>query len=138
MEMELKMRKIGTKFEDKMEVKIFSIILIIERVMSRAQSFTPRLFCHQLYERMRAVQQSMTMAMAVNMASSSSGFASPGRNGQPISSQNPVGQYVSSNQPSRYPPGQQHPSSNINNGTSSIANIRQHRKRRANSNAIEG
>ena len=109
----------------------------MKRGISRLQSFTPRLFCHQLYERMRAVQQSMTMAMAVNMASSSSGFASPGRNGPPISSQNPVGQYVSSNHSSRYPPGQQHPSSNTNNGNSSIGYIRQNRKRRANSNAIE-
>ena len=86
---------------------------------------------------MRAVQQSMTMAMAVNMASSSSGFPSPVGNAPPISSQNHVGQFVSSNHPSRYPQGQ-HPSGSNSNGTSSIGNIRQHRKRRANSNAIEG
>ena len=87
---------------------------------------------------MRAVQQSMTMAMAVNMASSSSGFAAPGGNGPPISSQPPAGQYVSSNHPSRYQQSQQHTSGSNSNGTSSLGNVRQHRKRRANSNAIDG
>ena len=84
---------------------------------------------------MRAVQQSMTMAMAVNMASSSTGFVSPVGGGPPISSQNAASQYVPASHSSRYPPSQ--PTNSSSNG-SAANNIRHSRKRRANSNAIEG
>ena len=95
-----------------------------------------RLFCHQLYERMRAVQQSMTMAMAVNMAhSSSTGFAPTVESGPSTqcASTTPL---MSGNHASRYPPPPQQPTSHSNTG-STVSSIRHSRKRRANSNAIE-
>ena len=94
-----------------------------------------RLFCHQLYERMRAVQQSMTMAMAVNMAhSSSTGFATPVESGS--STQCASTTLMPGNHASRYPPPPQQPTSHSNTG-STVSSIRHSRKRRANSNAIE-
>ena len=104
---------------------------------------------------MRAVQQSMTMAMAVNMASSPTGFVTPVGGGPAVSSQNPAHQqplsflpitspnvsqdeanqtqYVPAGQSSKYPASQP---SNIGTGNT-INNIRHSRKRRANSNATE-
>ena len=85
---------------------------------------------------MRAVQQSMTMAMAVNMAhSSSTGFAPPVESGPSTqcASTTPL---MSGNHASRYPPPPQQPTSHSNTG-STVSSIRHSRKRRANSNAIE-
>ena len=104
---------------------------------------------------MRAVQQSMTMAMAVNMASSPPSFMSPVGSGSGMQSHNPQHQQppsllpithqtvpkdgvtqtqpVPENHSSRYPPCQQLSNSSIGNN----ANNSRQRKRRANSNATE-
>ena len=85
---------------------------------------------------MRAVQQSMTMAMAVNMAhSSSTGFAPPVEGGPP-STQCASTPLLSGSHAPRYPPPPQQPTSHSNTG-STVSSIRHSRKRRANSNAIE-
>ena len=86
---------------------------------------------------MRAVQQSMTMAMAVNMASSTSGFVSPVGGGQPVTSKNPASQYVSANHSSRFQTSQQVPCNSNSNTGNTMTNAKHSRKRRVNSNALE-
>ena len=106
---------------------------------------------------MRAVQQSMTMAMAVNMASSPPSFMSPVGSGSAVQSHNPQHQQppslvpithqslpkdggvtqtqpVPGNHSSRYSTSQQFSTNNVG---SSSTNSRQNRKRRANSNATD-